>query len=240
VAVAGRDGLGRAVVLKVQFPDRESEHEADALVLWDGDGAVRLIAHDPGARALLVERCEPGAPLSLAGREAALDVLAGQLSRLWRPATEPFTRLTDEAARWAKNLLPSWERAGRPFPRRWVDDAVALLQELSASQGEQVLLDQDLHGDNVLRAEREPWLVIDPKPLVGEREMGLAPIIRSGELGHDRAAVIGRLDRLSDVLGLDRERARGWAFAQTLAWAFEGGRALPGHLDVAGWLASAG
>ena len=88
---------------------------------------------------------------------------------------------------------------------------MAALEELAPTQGEQVLIHQDLHADNVLAAQREPWLVIDPKPLVGEREFSLAPIIRSVELGHSRRAVVERLDRLSSELGLDRERARGWA-----------------------------
>jgi streptomycin 6-kinase len=84
---------------------------------------------------------------------------------------------------------------------------------------------QHLHGDNVLRAEREPWLVIDPKPLVGEREFSVAAIIRAHEFGHNRTATIERLNKLTGALGLDRERARLWALAQTLAWAFEGDRA---------------
>ena len=71
-----------------------------------------------------------------------------------------------------------------------------MLAWLPDSQGEQVLVNQDLHGDNVIAAEREPWLLIDPKPLAGEREFAVAPIVRSGELGHSQAQVRGRLDRL--------------------------------------------
>ena len=77
-----------------------------------------------------------------------------------------------------------WERSGRPFERRLVDAALDAFAALPPTQGEQVLLHQDLHADNVLAAEREPWLAIDPKPLVGEREFGIAPIVRSIELGH--------------------------------------------------------
>ena len=84
---------------------------------------------------------------------------------------------------------------------------------------------QDMHGGNVLAAEREPWLVIDPKPLAGERELSLAPIVRSIELGHIKRDVLYRLDRLTAELGLDRDRALGWTVAQTVAWS-GGGRAL--------------
>jgi streptomycin 6-kinase len=99
-----------------------------------------------------------------------------------------------------------------------------------------VLVHQDLHGDNVLRATRAPWLVIDPKPLAGEREFTLAPIIRSYELGRGRKCTINRLDKLTSALGLDRERARLWALAQTLAWAFEGDRAIEQYVETARWL----
>jgi streptomycin 6-kinase len=101
-----------------------------------------------------------------------------------------------------------------------------------------VLLHQDLHGDNVLSAEREPWLAIDPKPLVGEREFGIAPIVRSCELGHSKPDVLGRFDRLVSDLGLDRERARGWTIAQTIAWAFDGEHRET-HIETARWLLEA-
>jgi len=70
----------------------------------------------------------------------------------------------------------------------------------------------------VLAAEREPWLVIDPKPLAGEREFSVAPIVRSWELGEAKRDVLYRFDRLTSELGLHRERARGWTVAQTVAW----------------------
>jgi streptomycin 6-kinase len=81
--------------------------------------------------------------------------------------------------------------------------------------------------------------VIDPKPLVGEREFGLAPIIRSSELGHSRGAVLHRLDLLTGELGLDRQRARGWAIGQTIAWSF-GGEFHSQHVETARWLLEAG
>ena len=89
----------------------------------------------------------------------------------------------------------------------------------------------------MLRATRQPWLAIDPKPLAGEREFGIAPIVRSSELGHGRAAVRYRFDRLTAELDLDRERARGWVLGQTLAWVFDvDGAVMPDSLDVARWM----
>ena len=225
---------GTPVVLKLIDLHRESEHEADALARWDGDGAVRLLDRTEDGSGVLLERCEPGTPLSAAGPETALAVLAGLLPRLWVAAGRPFHSLADEAAWWVGYLADEWEMAGRPFERRLVDAALEALTALAPTQGEQVLLHQDLHGDNVLAAAREPWLAIDPKPLTGEREFGVAPFVRSFELGHSRRAVLGRLDRLTSELGLDRDRARGWTIGQTVAWAVGGGP--PEHVEAARWL----
>jgi len=222
------------VVLKIQWPHRESEQEADALERWQGDGTVRLLARDDERHALLLERCRPGTHL----RERALEVLVDLLPRLWKPAGPPFTSLADEAAWWVSTIRIDWEKAGKPFEEGLVDGAIVILDELAATQGEQVLVHQDLHPDNVLAAEREPWLVIDPKPLVAEREFAVAPVIRAPELGHSRRAVIGRLDRLTGELGLDRERARGWAIGQTIAWAVDSEfHAM--HAETARWLLEA-
>lgn len=232
------DGTG--AVLKVQFPDREGEHEAAALAAWDGDGAVHLLAHDAERRALLVERCEPGSPLSDLEQDQALDVMIGLLPRLWKPAGLPFRPLAEEAAWWADGLARSWERAGRPFERDLLDAALDALSTLPDSQGPPVLLHQDLHAGNVLRATREPWLTIDPKPLAGEREFGIAALVRGDELGAGPDHVRHRLRRLCAELALDEERARGWALAQTVAWAFDGREVLSDHLECARWLLDGG
>jgi len=222
-------------VLKIAFPDRESQHEGDALEAWAGEGAVRLLARDRERHALLLERCRPGTSLRSLDPGAALDVAMRLLPRLWIPADEPFRPLAEEAAWWISYLPDRWDAAGRQFDRRFVDAAVRALEELTPTQGEQVLLHQDLHGDNVLRAEREPWLVIDPKPLVGEREFGVAPLVRSFELGHSRRDVVRRLDRLSSALGLDRERARLWTIGQTVAWSV-GSEYPVTHIETVRWL----
>ena len=150
-------------------------------------------------------------------------------------AGEPFHTLEEEAGWWIGYLPEQWERSGRAVERRLVDAAVDALTSLSQSQGEQVLLHQDLHGDNVLAAERKPWLVIDPKPLLGEREFAVAPIVRSFELGQSKRDALYRLDRVTSELGLDRDRARAWTIGQTMAWAFDSSY-ISTHLDTVRWL----
>jgi streptomycin 6-kinase len=225
-------------VLKLIYPHREAEHEAEALRVWDGDGAVRLLASDEERWAMLIERCEPGTLLAETDAETALHVLVELLPRLWTRVDAPFHLLADEASRWVEEIPAEWERAGRPCERELVDQATETLRVLAESQGEHVLLHQDLHTDNVLAAQREPWLVIDPKPLVGEREFSVAPIVRDYVLGHSRSDVLGRLDRLTSDLGLDRERALGWTIGQTVAWMFESTQ-LPKHLETVRWLVEA-
>ncbi|HEX7525356.1 MAG TPA: aminoglycoside phosphotransferase family protein, partial [Gaiellaceae bacterium] len=205
---------------------RESLQEADALERWDGDGAVRLLARDDARNALLLERCEPGTFLSHSA--GALDVLLGLLPRLWKSGAG-FATLEEEASVWADDI------AREVQDEALRNAALHYLRELPSSQGEQVLVHQDLHGENVLAAHREPWLVIDPKPLAAEREFSVAPIVRSFELGHSKRDVLRRLDRLTAELDLDRERALGWTVAQTVAWSCGDERIEP-HVEVVRWL----
>ena len=220
---------GAEAVLKVNFPDRESWHEADALAHWRGEGAVRLLDRDQRRQALLIERCRPGTQLwAVEADDEATRVAAAVLRRIWRPPPESheFRTLGDDAARWAVELPMTWEQLGKPFERRLLDEAVAVCRELGCAQGEAVVLHQDFHGGNVLRAEREPWLAIDPKPLVGEREFDAGSYLRDRremlvKPGAGRL-VSRRLDIFEAELGLDRERLRRWGIAHALAWGVSG------------------
>ncbi len=218
---------GTPAVLKIGIPHRESEQEADALERWDGDGAVRLLRRDDARNALLLERCEPGTFLSR-GADDPLGVLIELLPRLWEDASG-FRTLEEETTWWVEE-----GDLAHMAPGRLRDEAIALARELAPTQGELVLVHQDLHGENVIAAQREPWLVIDPKPLAAEREFAVAPIVRSDELGHSKRDVLRRLDRLCSELDLDRERARGWTIVQTMAWM--GGEGAPRRTEVVEWL----
>ena len=51
---------GEDTVLKVAWEgDDEALHEAEALALWDGEGAVRVMRRDIERGALLLERARP-------------------------------------------------------------------------------------------------------------------------------------------------------------------------------------
>lgn len=201
-------------VLKLNAPSHvEADTEADALAAWDGEGAVRLLARDDERRALLIERCVPGTRLWDAGIDEP-EVIAALLPRLQLELRDPhpFTLLADEADRWAEEVPEWFARAGAPFERELLD--LALDTYATVDRSAAWLVNQDLHGGNVLAAAREPWLVIDPKPLVGERELEASGLLRNTR----------EVERWLDVLasvGFDRERARAWGVAHNLAWAWD-------------------
>jgi streptomycin 6-kinase len=218
---------GTLAVLKISFPELwENEQEGDALAHWDGRGAVRLLERDRERRALLIERCVPGSPLRwIRDEDGANAIATAVLRRLWRPApgTHPFRLLADDAVRWAETFPDAWEQLRRPFERALVDAAVAAVRELAPTQGDPVVLHQDFHSGNVLRAEREPWLAIDPQPLVGEREYDAASLLRDrlDDLLADPSPgrrLRRRLDAVAGDLALDRERIHRWGVVHALAW----------------------
>jgi streptomycin 6-kinase len=237
---------GTPAVLKVNFPEEETEREPDALRHWDGRAAVRLLAYDDMRRALLIERCEPGPKLwTIGDEEEATHIAAAVLGVLWRRPRDDhrFVMLADAAARWARELPRDWDALGRPFERSLLDEALAACVDLGRDQGEPVVLHQDFHGGNVLRAAREPWLAIDPKPLVGEKEFDAASLLRDRRwlLGRpdDEARIRRRLDLLTSELRLDRERLRRWGIAHALAWGVSGRKVEADMIECARLLAAA-
>ena len=226
------------VVLKLNAPCHyEADYEAEALARWAGRGAVRIVARDDARRALLIERCVPGTRLADSpGDEPA--VVAELLPALAIEATEPhpFRTVADEAARWEDEVRTRYDLSGRAFERSLLDVAVEVFR--GADRYATLLVNQDLHGGNFLRAEREPWLVIDPKPLVGELEVNGVGLLRNAAASRGTAAVRRCLNGLRDV-GLDRERTRAWAIAHALAWGWKDGRWAERSLDVARAIAAA-
>ena len=192
-------------VLKLNAPSHfEADHEPDALERWDGAGAVRLLARDDEKRAFLCERCRPGTTLWDAGADEPA-VVAPLLARLSMRVLEPhpFRLLADEAARWSDELLRRNALSGGALEPALVDYALDVFRTVDG--GAAYLANQDLHGANLLQAEREPWLVIDPKPLVGEPELDAVGLLRN-------AVWRGQsLVRWLDVLTAPRPRPRAHA-----------------------------
>jgi streptomycin 6-kinase len=211
--VVQRDGTH--AILKFGVPHFEAEHEVQALRLLDGDPTVRLLDSDEDLGATLLERCEPGTALREIAELEQDAVVARLLHRFWRvpAAPHPFRPLAAMTAHWAKETLANsaqWRDAGL------VREGIRLFEDLSQSSPQDVLLATDLHAGNVLKAQREPWLVIDPKPFIGDRAYDATQHLFNCER-RLRAAPETTIRRFADLFELDYERVRLWMFARAAA-----------------------
>ena len=216
VAPAQRED-GETVVLKVGMPHLEGEHELHGLRFWTGDPTVRLLDGDEALNAMLLEHCEPGTSLRSLPEWEQDEVIASLLRRLWRaPAgPHPFRPLSAMTDLWREETIA--QRA------RWPDhtlvmEGLRLLDELPrrAGAGREVLLATDLHAGNVLRSRREPWLVIDPKPFIGDPAYDATQhLLNCPE--RLRMMPLETIARLAGLLDVDPERVRLWIFARIAA-----------------------
>jgi streptomycin 6-kinase len=212
-----RTADGAPAVLKINFPDAESEHAHLVLRRWAGTGAVRLLRADPHHRAVLLERLRPQHLDTLADAEAC-EVIAELQRRIQVPALPQLRSLTSYVVQWVHEFeaLPR----SAPIPRRLVEQAVALSRDLVADPAcAGVVLHGDLHYGNVLAADREPWLAIAPRPLNGDPHFELAPMLwhRWDDFaGHIREGVRDRFYTLVDAAALDEQRARAWAVVRVI------------------------
>ena len=233
---------GGQAVLKLNFPEEESAYEADALTHWRGEGAVRLLEVDRERNALLIERADPGTSLwGVEDDEEATLIAASVLRRVWLrppPDDHPFRLLADEAERWTAQLRSDWEALGRPFEQWLVDAATAAARELAGSQAKPAVCHQDLQGGNVLKARREPWLAVDPKPIVAEPAFDVASLLRDRRWSIDRAIIQRRLDLLAAELDLDRDRMQGWGLVHALHWGVGPDKIEPDLVECARLLAA--
>ncbi|MDP9937100.1 streptomycin 6-kinase [Paenarthrobacter nicotinovorans] len=225
---------GAAAALKIAFPHDEARVERHALELWDGRGAVRLLASDAASCSMLLERLDASRWLQDAPMDQAVDTWGGIVRELsiqpghglhW----QAFDHIAGTAERWSDELPAEWERLERPFPRWLLEAALEVCQTRGAvgrRSGKDVLVHTDLHFMNILatRADqpgRGSYLAIDPQPQIGEAEFSVAPLLwnRIHDLSRTdpEAALRERCADFSLAAGLDPEIARQWSVAREVA-----------------------
>jgi streptomycin 6-kinase len=227
VVLPVRRADGHPAVLKLSWVDDETAHEPLALKLYNGDGAVQLLDHDEELGALLLERLDQHSlddePIDL-----AIGVI-GELLRRHRDIQAP-----DGIRRFANTL-----RSHPAIPAKLLGAA----REAGTRPMGTTLVNEDLHYQNVLRGDREPWLVIDPKPLSGDPEYCMIPLLwnRFDELDGHRG-LTDRFLAICDAGELDVAKARDWTLHRAVAnwiWCLEEDIEDIAVIcaDIAGWAA---
>lgn len=215
---------GSKAVLKIGFPtDEEFMTECKALQVFNGKGIAKLIQADLPNAVMLIERLEPGGHLiNVQDDEERTRIAANVMKKLSKkpPSDNNFPTVRDWFGGFARYRTRVGQKDG-PIPKALVDKAERTFEDLIASSGEQVILHGDLHYYNIISAQREPWLAIDPKGVIGEREYETGALIRNPlpellDEPNPRQVLENRIDRLSRELGFDKKRIRSWGFAQAV------------------------
>ena len=197
VAPAGED----AVLKVTPREDDESDEEAEALQLWAGDGAVRLLRRDCARRALLIERARPGGDLAQLSEADATEAAVAVAGRLWTRGQSPdmslFRSIHDHVPRWLAHAAehPLARLAGELYDR--------------LDKQEHTLVHGDFHHHNILRSARGP-LAIDPKPMLGEPEYDVPSFLWNPIPYRMDTGVTERRLAAFAAAGLDEERMRRW------------------------------
>lgn len=226
------DAGGRRCVLKLGVGSPEGDREPVALAAYAGRRSVRLYRHDPSARAMLLERIEPGDDLREKSDPEAAEIASEVLRELWTaPPPEGLPGLEE----WTASVERFVAEPG-PLPPDLLNRAASLRRELLAGPPERVLLHGDLHHANLLRSEERGWLAIDPKGVLGEKAYDLVSfLLNPGPVSPETTRL--RIETFVERLGLDRERVVAWAFVQSVVsacWTVEdGGELWEGALGFA-------
>ena len=244
----GVDPEGREVVLKVAWQHSEALHEAEGLAALGGRGAVEVFAFEHLAptrigggpdgdigdtTAMLLERCHPGAELRGRPEAEQHGVVTDLLRSVWAvdlPSDHPFRPLSVMADDWVMSAEARLAADPGRLDVGLAREGLALFRELSRTGPTEVLLFTDLHAGNVLSGERRPWLLIDPKPYVGDPHYDVLQHLLNCNVSL-RADPIGLLTEVADLAGLAAGRVRQWLFARCVQESLGEGPPWPA-LDV--------
>ena len=211
----GRAGArGRSDALRVassRWPHDEQEHEHLGLQAWHGDGAVLMYRADPARGVMLLERLASARPQRVSMMTRGVRDHGGLLPAAAHPGASaaahavvvhrPVDQRPRQAAGQRARSRDGWSsRRARSVATSWPTPAPI-----------GVMIHGDLHYENVLAADREPWLVIDPKPMSGDGHYEVAPLLwnRLDEVRRDRATSADAVRQSLPHRGRHRRARRG-------------------------------
>ncbi|MFE9248898.1 aminoglycoside phosphotransferase family protein [Streptomyces sp. NPDC007088] len=212
-----RRAAGEPAVLKVSFPHPGNVHEPDAFAVWSGRGAVLLHERDDTRFAMLLEWARSSTLAEVGDHDEVMSA-AGRISRRLAVAAPPgLPRLRERAGEWERELRADAEELPHALSSRAVGAALATVRELGREQPD-LMVHGDVHARNILRADREPWLAVDPKGYAGDPAYDCGTLLKARALAFldlekdDLGRAVRRaLDVFTESAGVDRERARRWA-----------------------------
>lgn len=219
------------VALKVGVPHAELFSEMEALGLYGGKRAVRLLDADRELGALLIQRLQPGTLLwQLEDNEQETRIAASIMREL--PVPAPATHNLPTFSRWVRRAFSltrtEWDPHER-MPRDLIDKAEDAFQEIERNATETVVLHGDLHHENILLDERSGWTAIDPKGVIGPPCLEVGRFLQNqlpGDLSGKRreALVRERVGILSAELGYSPETVAAGGLVDCVlshCWSFE-------------------
>jgi streptomycin 6-kinase len=218
---------GEAIIVKFGAPTQDWQQEIHTLEFMQGAGVVKIIAYEPENRVALLEKLCPGEMLStLDDDEAATAIAAILMQKIWRAINPQHSFPT--TSQWFARL-DKLHDLPKNFPHGFINKAKHIAAELHQEKRPEVLLHGDLHHFNILSAKREPWLAIDPKGVVGEREYEIGAFLRNPIPDivtnmNTKKILANRVDYFAELLNFDKPRIRAWGFAQAVlaaVWAWD-------------------
>jgi streptomycin 6-kinase len=237
---------GQPLVLKLSVPDESIAIDARALAHWNGRGTVMLFGHDVDHGAMLLERLGPRHLDDLPWR-SGIEVCGELIREMSIPAKSGIPSVEHVAAETTELIPHRWAHNAQPFPRAYVDQALAIIRDLSEDRDNR-MVNKDLHFQNVLSGSRQPWLAIDPKPLRGAPEFGVGQLLwRVIDRLESPADLTWSLHAIASTAKLDSPKLRAWTFVRVIdywLWALEVGltedprrcETLIEWMEPGGWL----
>ncbi|MBM6618807.1 aminoglycoside phosphotransferase family protein [Bacillus suaedaesalsae] len=221
---------GKRVVVKMSVPNKELEREANWLTHYQNGQIVTLLEYDHEDGFLIMEHLQPGVPLShIMDDTLAVEVTAKLMESIWQEPKvgHSFPSIVD----WTQGLNRIREKFNGktgPFDQKLVDLAEERFRYLFHTMKLPVLLHGDLHQDNILSSDKG-WKIIDPKGVIGEREVDIIPFLRNYLWTHDspREVLEKRVNQFSDLLDLNKERILLWGYSLSILsawWLIEDGQ----------------